>query len=288
MTAHKLSFKTPEGEEAYLAAYAENLALWPVPYQEQYIETSHGITHVVTAGPVGAPPVVLLHAYAMNATEWFANVEALAKTHRVYAIDVMGDMTQTVQTRPFKKRAETAVWLKELLDTLGIERTVMIGHSYGGWLTLNFALCAPERLEKIVLLAPASTFVKMVPQFTLRRIMAYLFQKRGVPSFAKWSVAPGNAIPEGQVQLLALAMKHYRFTAAPLQPDVYTDAELSQIKTPCLLLVGEDEVIYRHEAAVERAQRLIQGIQVQVIKGAAHMLNMEQAAQVNTAIGAFL
>jgi pimeloyl-ACP methyl ester carboxylesterase len=288
MTTRQLSFKTPEGQAQYLAAYADLLALWPVAYQEQYIETSHGVTHVITAGPEGAPPVLLLHAYAFNATEWYANIEALAKDHRVYAVDVMGDMTQTVQTRPFKRRAEAAVWLGELLDAFGIQRTIMIGHSYGGWLTLNMALCAPERLERIVLLAPASTFVKMVPQFNVRRILAYLFQRRGIPSFAKWCLAPGNILPDGVVHLMSMAMKHYRFTSMPLQPDVYTDEELSRITTPCLLLLGDHEVIYSPEAAVARAQRLVKQIKVQIIRHASHVLNIEQSGQVNEAIAAFI
>jgi pimeloyl-ACP methyl ester carboxylesterase len=239
MSERKLSFKSPEGQEQYLAAYDAVLALWPVPYQSQYIETSHGVTHVITCGPADAPPVVLLHAYLFSSTEWYANVEPLAANHRVYIVDVMGDMTQSVPSRPFRKRAETAVWLGELLDALGIQRTIMIGHSYGGWLTINFALHAPERLERIVLLAPAASLLPMVGQFTLRRLAAWLFPKRGIQSFVKWCAAPGNRIPDSMVQQMVLAVKHYRYTAMPPMPDVYTDEELTRIQTPCLLLVGE-------------------------------------------------
>lgn len=167
---HAHSFRTDEGRAQYLATYNEILALWPVPYESKFVPTSHGTTHVLVCGPEGAPPLVLLHAYAFSAASWYAQVGALAAGHRVYAVDVMGDMTQTLQTRHFKNRTETAQWLRELLDALGIQKTVMAGHSYGGWLTLNFALCAPERVERIALLAPASTFVPMVWHFNLRRI----------------------------------------------------------------------------------------------------------------------
>lgn len=288
MSARTLSFKTPEGQAAYLAAYDANMALWPVPHQSHYIQTSHGVTHVITCGPADAPPVVLLHAYLFSATEWYANVAALAANHRLYVVDVMGDMTQTVQSRPFRKRAETAIWLSELLDALGIERTIMIGHSYGAWLTLNFALHAPERLERMVLLAPAASFMPMVRQFLLRRLAAWLFPVRGVQSFAKWCLAPGNRIPECVVQLMTMAVKHYRYTSMPPMPDVYTDEELRRIETPCLFLVGEREVIYKAADAVERATRLVKGLQAKIIPNASHALNMEQPDKVNEAILPFI
>lgn len=288
MSSPTLSFKSAEGEAQYLDQYAANMTLWPVPFEELRIPTSHGTTHLIACGPLNAPPLILLHAYGFSATSWYANVATLAKDHRVYAVDVMGDMNQTVQTKHFKKRAETAVWLKELLDALGLGKVSMIGHSYGGWLTLNFALCAPERLNRMVLLAPAASFVPMVGSFNLRRILAYFFPNRGLDHFARWCLAPGNTIPQGMTNLMRLAMKHYRFTGMVVQPNVYTDEELRSIETPALLLIGEQEVIYQAGAAMERATRLLKRLQTQVIPGAAHILIMEQPEPINQAIGAFL
>lgn len=288
MSANALSFKSPAGAAEYLQAYNAVLTLWPVAHESHYIETSHGVTHVVTAGPEGAPPIVLLHAYAFSSAEWYANVEALSANHRVYAVDVMGDMNQTVMKRPFKQRAELAVWLRELFDALGIAKAVLMGHSYGGWLTLNFAMQYPERLTKIVLLAPAASFVPMVGQFTLRRILAFILPKWFLPAFGRWSVAPGNPVPVLLLEQMRVAMRQYKFTSMVLQPDVYTDAELAQIKTPALVVVGEHEVIYNPAKAVERAQRTVAGLQVRMIPGASHALLMEQPAAVNEAILSFV
>jgi len=46
-------------------------------------------------------------------------------------------------------------WLDELIMALKLENSVnIVGHSYGGWLTSQYALKFPENLNKIVLLAP--------------------------------------------------------------------------------------------------------------------------------------
>lgn len=54
-------FWSPEIEARFNAAYEAVLKQWPVPYQERYVATRFGDTHVIESGPPQAPPVVLLH-----------------------------------------------------------------------------------------------------------------------------------------------------------------------------------------------------------------------------------
>jgi pimeloyl-ACP methyl ester carboxylesterase len=55
-----------------------------------------------------------------------------------------------------------ADWLTSILDALKKEKAYMAGLSLGGFLTISYALEKPERIKKIVLLAPATTFAPSV------------------------------------------------------------------------------------------------------------------------------
>lgn len=288
MSAPALNFKTAQGETRFLTAYNQVRSLWPVASESLRIPTSFGSTHVLACGPADGRPLVLLHGFGFGATMWYPNVAALAKDHRVYAVDNLGDMNQSVPERAFKHRRETADWLRELLDRLGIDRATVMGHSYGGWLTLNFAQCAPERVERIVLLAPAASLVPMVKQFYLRVMGAGMFPTVGmVRSFARWCVAPGHAVPEELVQQFAMGLKHYKFGRV-VMPDVYTDEELRSVKTPALLLIGDKEVIYDPQAAMDRAARLMPNLETDWIGNAGHGLSLEQADKINERVLRFL
>jgi pimeloyl-ACP methyl ester carboxylesterase len=69
---------------------------------------------------------------------------------------------------------------------------------------------------------------------------------------------------------------------------VYTDEELQALKSPTLLLIGQQEALYSPEAAAARARHLIPDIQTGIIPGAGHDLPVSKAAEVNGRILGFL
>lgn len=149
-------FKTAESEARYFAAYNATLAHWRVPVESFDVPTRFGNTHVNACGPEGAPPLLLLHGLAISSTMWYPNVRDLSRSFRVYALDTIGDKGMSVCTRPLMTALHFVEWLTDVYSGLGFERAHLAGMSYGGFLALNLALFAPERVKKLVLLAPAA------------------------------------------------------------------------------------------------------------------------------------
>lgn len=154
-------FRSPEAEAKYDAAYEAVLKQWPVPYDELYIPTRFGDTHVIASGSKDAAPLVLLQPTGGGATIWFRNVGPLSQRYRTYAIDTIGEANRSVLTRPIKSRQEFADWVVDLFKGLQIDSAHVVGNSFGGFLALNTALFLPEHVKKVVLISPAATFVQM-------------------------------------------------------------------------------------------------------------------------------
>jgi pimeloyl-ACP methyl ester carboxylesterase len=290
MPAQSSNFKTPEGEAKYIAAYETTLTLWVIPYEFLEVPTPWGRTHIIACGPKDAPPLVLLHGMSLSATMWFSNVAALSRNYRIYAVDTIGSAGKSVAVRPLKSRADLAGWLNGVLDGLGISQTHMLGHSHGGWLALNFALSASERVKRLILLAPAASLLPLVSQFWLRGIPVMLFSRRSfITNFMKWMTVEGFVVNELFVEQFVLGVKNFRpRPQIRVLPTVFTDDELRQIKAHTLLLIGGKEVIYDPEAAVKRAKQLIPHVEAEMVPNASHGLPMEQAELVNERILSFL
>jgi pimeloyl-ACP methyl ester carboxylesterase len=279
-------FSTPEDRAKYLTAYENMFSLWKVPHDGVEVKTSYGSTHINFSGPDDGYPLVLLHAAGLTSTVWFANIAALSAHHRVYAVDVIGDAGRSVANRLMKKRTDYAHWLKEVFEGLNIKKADLLGHSYGGWLTMNMALAYPEQLRKIVLLAPAASFRPL--GFITKLILCLAEFKIHPPirPFLKAGAAENTVIEESFIHLIEEVTRYCR--PVTMYPTVFTDEELKQIDLPALLLIGAGEKIYNHQKAIQRAQRWMPHLTAEIIPGAGHLLIMDQPEIINARILKFL
>jgi pimeloyl-ACP methyl ester carboxylesterase len=288
MSEQRSMFKTPQGEAQYLAAYDATLRQWPVPVESFDVPTRFGSTHVNACGPQSAPPLVLLHGFCFSSTMWHPNVADLSRAYRIYALDTMGDSGRSVCTRPLVQLSDFVDWLSDVFDELQIERAHVAGMSYGGFLALNLARCAPQRVMKLILLAPAASFLPLVTQFYLRGMAASFFPIRPlILSMARWMSTLPVVDGEPAIEQFVMTMRHFRI-GVTVTPRVYTDDELRQIKAPTLLLIGEREVIYDPQAALKRALALMPNIQGHIVPGASHALTWDRSEVVNARMLEFL
>lgn len=278
-------FKTSEAKEQYNAVYETALKLWPIPYNELYIPTRFGLTHVIASGSDEAPPLVLLHPAGSPAIIWYRNVAAFSRHFRTYAVDVIGEVNKSFPTSPIQSRQELADWIVDLFSGLKIESAHMVGNSFGGFLTLNTALFLPERLKKIVLISPAATFVQMWAWYWYF-FPAYLTGSKYLLRRAYDWIWQDFPIDECMAQLRAIT----RVSGVPchIPPSVLGDQELRKIKTPTLLLIGDQEVIYKPEKAIRRASQLVTNLKAEMIKNANHNAEYTAAEEVNEKILDFI
>jgi pimeloyl-ACP methyl ester carboxylesterase len=285
-----MSFKTEEGEKLFNTAYENNLKQWPVAYESLTVHTTYGETHIIAAGENHLPPLIMLHGAGMGATVWRNNIGMLSKDHRVYCLDVMGDMNKSEPTKSFNKGEEIGEWVCEVLDGLGIEKTDVIGHSAGGYATLNFVIYAQHRVKRVILLAPAASFIPLYKQFFVRLVLINIIRNKAFIQrfFCNWFVAKGNIISGYNFEQFIYGVFHYKYKTKPVIPAVIPKEKLKTIKVPVLMLMGEEEIIYNPMKAVASAKECIPHIDVKMIANASHCLFIEKAEQVNQYMVNFL
>ena len=289
-------FKTEAAEARYMAAYDAVLAKWPVAYEEITVPTRLGATHVIASGPADAPPLVLLHAMMATATVWRPNVEALSEHFRVYAVDTVGQGGRTVASRKIESPRDYADWLNDLFDGLGIARASVVGNSYGGFIALNQAAMAPERIDRVVLISPAGGFVSIMPLFrsmiyqALKGMLLGVFGAGGPRPDLPAVVAGDVGFNEEDEDWLALGgqLMDGSHRINMILPAVLSDAELRAIQAPTLLLIAEHEILYEPDPTLRTAMTRMPGLEGEIVPGAHHLAAMAQPDAVNARIVDFL
>lgn len=284
-------FRKKGNEKSFVEAYDEVLKLWPVPYEELMIPTQFGETHIVVAGPKDAEPLILIHGMTFSATMWYPNIELLASRYRVYALDTIGDLGKGNVTSIMKKREDAVDWLDDVLSGLKLSSAIFMGHSMGGWLSMNYAIHSPEKVEKLVLLAPAAGIHKVTPKFLLKVYPAILFpSEERIQKEISWFLSPTFQRNE-QLEKLIRQFVISSMNCVPVMrviPTVFTDQELQNLSIETLLLVGNHEVIYNPIKMLEKAKRLLPNLTSQLVPNAGHGLSLEQHEIVNEAVKSFL
>ncbi len=288
-------FRSAEAKEKYLKLYDLRAKKWPVVSESRMVDTSYGQTFVRLSGPAGARPLVFLHGVSGNSLQWMPNIKALSGSFRTYALDNIYDNGRSIYTRPMGGPDDFVNWLEELFRALDLSDNIsLVGLSYGGWLTAQYALRFPSRLDKIVLIAPAGTVLPISFKWIVRALLCAVPHRHFTRSFMYWLLEDlarqgpsGRAFLEEFIDEAYLAFRSFK-PKRLVNPTVLKDEEWRRIKVPALYLVGENEKIYSARKAIQRLNEVAPQIKTELIPQAGHDLTIVQAEMVNNKVLGFL
>ena len=191
--------------------------------------------HSITGdGPL---TVVLTHGLAAGEATWSAQVPALAARHRVLTWDLRGHGRSGAAPEPCTI-ADLAADLRSVLDSAGVERAVVLGHSAGGVVAMQFALDHPQRTAGLVLVGTASECNAAARQFY--EDLAAIAEERGMdPVRRRLGVSAEQArqAPTDAATFARVARAMASLNNAPLTP------RLGEIRCPTQIIVGDKDFL---------------------------------------------
>jgi pimeloyl-ACP methyl ester carboxylesterase len=288
-------FKSEKAKQTYLTYYDEHAKRWPIPSEEKMVKTSFGQTFVRISGPEDDPPLVLLPGDSENSLTWIPQIEALSADHRTYAVDNIFDWGRSIYTRPMKKPGDYVQWLDELFTTLELDNINLLGFSYGGWQASLYTLSYPQRLNKLILLAPAATVLPGRLELMARGIIYYFIPTRFiVQNYLYWYNADSvrkdiksREVIDNMVNEALLSFKCFKRRGF-VAPTVLTDEDWQKIEVPTLFLVGQNEVTYSAQKAIRQLNKVAPKVKTVITSDAGHDLAIVKTEWVNNEVLKFL
>lgn len=270
----------PEVKPKLDALYDERLAEWPVACETRLIDTEYGKVFVIISGPEDAPAMLLLHAASVSSMSWKDNVAALSENYRVYAIDTIGEPGRSelhdVNHFPGSGK-DLADLYTEITHQLGVERAYVVGASYGGFIATNYALYAPERVEKIALLGAMG----VTPNTGWVALKLTLFSFYPVQPFKAhmrtWAFGDGPGL-EWPRHYFGYVLDGVQGRFYP--PMTFKKAELQSLQVPVLVVLGQTDNLVGDPEKVRAYVRAIPDLQVEVLD-TGHLIGVEQPERVD-------
>ncbi len=272
------------------------------------IPQPEGSLRVVTRGTTG--PAILLLSGAGNdniSLSWRRAIPALAESHRVFALDWPKQGGST----PWNGKADHERMLSCIdatLDHFELDTVSLVGVSQGGALTLAYAIERPERVQKIVALAPGGiiTFPPVVHQllwlmaksrFLNRTLPSWIFRSRAACAwFARTSLFAGpvddfdEIVDEYHSDAVANGSGSSDWQNGSIgfrRMNVDLRPRLHELQCPTLIIQGDKDVgiAPKHTRAAAEA---IPNASYELIEETGHWPNRQRPDLVNGLISAFL
>lgn len=260
-------YKSHAGAMAIRQQYDAALGAWPVPSEQTRIATAAGETFVVSSGPNDAPPVILLHGSGANATTWLSDVAAWSQKFRVHAVDMLGEPGRSAEVRLALDSDDTAAWLDDVLEALGITDTALVGMSLGGWTALDYTIRRPTRVTRVVLLCPGG-IGRQKYGWLPKALLMGAFGKQGRRRMARQVTGLHDAEYRAILDQVALTFAHFRPRTEKLP--IFDDSALHSVSAPMLAIVGDRDVLMNSAETTERVRRCIPRARVTVLPGTGH------------------
>jgi pimeloyl-ACP methyl ester carboxylesterase len=222
----------------------------------------------VERGAPDAEPLLFVHCWGLSSAAFAELFDRLAGHYRVIAPDLPGFGRSPAFSGAVSYEAYADV-LAGVLDDLGIERAHVAGLSMGGGIALSFAARHPQRVRRLVLMAPTGCPEVSLPRLACNR-MIELAEQSLHPAQLHGSARAGRAFAANLLRHPATLWATVRMVAAR---DIRDEAR--RIRAPTLLLWGARDRTVPPRLAAQFAERLPRAT-VHVMRGSFHQMAVTQ------------
>jgi 2-succinyl-6-hydroxy-2,4-cyclohexadiene-1-carboxylate synthase len=249
--------------------------------------SSVGELSYTLSGPTRYPTVLFLHGFMGSAADWRDVTTVLGDRVRCLAADLPGHGA-SLGLPPEEYTVDGAARaLLDLLDELGIERSIVVGYSMGGRLALYFALRHPERCAGLFLESASPGIEKAAEREAWRyadeekakrlassdfgEFLADWYRQPLFASLARCEGLVERAVEERRRNYPAELARSLRGMGAGNQPSLW--GELSRLQAPVLAVAGAlDE---KYAMIADRMASFNPKIRLAVIPGVGHNIHLE-------------
>lgn len=228
-------------------------------------------------------PVVLLHGWGAESGTFQSVFDSLSSSHQVYALDLPGFGLSEIPPIAWDA-LDYAKLLSNFLDKLNIVKASLIGHSYGGRISIVIAANEPEKIQKVILVNSAG----IKPRRTMKYYCKYILARIG--RIFRRLGSYGNTLADSIAD--RVGSKDYK-EAGPMRGTMVKSVNqdlrpfLSKIRTHTLLIWGEDDYDTPLSSG-RKMEKEIPNAELVVLKNAGHFSYLDQSKQFIQLVSTFL
>lgn len=239
--------------------------------ESRFVQVGNHRIHFFKHGQ--GPPLLLVHGVAMRAEDFSPLLRVLSRTHSVYAPDLLGyGESDQPRDSDYSVATQTDV-VRGFMDAVGLKSADIVAVSMGGWIALKLAAEDPQRVQKLILIAPAglafkttlhensfsaTTIAEQRASFALQTDRAALLPDFVIRDFVRLSKKKSWIVKKSMRSMLT-------------RRDLLLDGKLRGVRAPVLTIWGTHDKIVPFALAA-RMQRELPQSRLVAVDGCGHLV----------------
>jgi pimeloyl-ACP methyl ester carboxylesterase len=275
-------YRSPEARAEIADLYERARRALPMATDSRMVATRFGDSHVLTAGPEDAPPVVVFgggNVVGPLTLGWFS---PMAERFRLIAPDTIGQPGLSADRRVSGLDDSLGLWAIDVLDQLGLDRVGAIGVSYGAGVLLRIAEIAPDRIGRAALVVPSG--ITGSPVRAMLRLAAGYVAYRIRPSRSRAaSVATYLAHePTDSVMVESIELSFGGTKLETEMPRIARAENLAGFGSPVLVIAAEHDPLFPPKRVLPAARALFRNLEsASVLQGSGHIPTPDAASRLS-------
>ncbi|WP_286167155.1 alpha/beta hydrolase [Clostridium sp. D33t1_170424_F3] len=269
----KTIYKSKDGKTAVLKLYDSQLEKLGCGYQDRYVATSFGQTHLVETGNLEGPPLLVFHGGNSTTAYHLLLCRFLLKDFHVYAVDIIGHPGKSAEVSLSPYGCDYGKWTNEVVSGLGFNQIRCFGGSFGGGVLAKFMCVAPEKIVKSVLVVPSgiNNAFPIGSAKMMLPLLQYVSTKddKYITRAALYMAITREVLDTDTLDTVKNSFQYVKTKIG--MPSNVSGKKMRRCTAPVLVMAGEYDCLFPAKKVLKRAEKILPDSTLYELKGRGHM-----------------
>lgn len=269
----KTIYKNKSCKDKVLKLYDKQLDRLAIAYNDLYINTSFGKTHLIETGNKSGAPLLLFHGGNATTSYNLLACSFLLNEFHIYAVDTIGHPGKSAENSLSPNKYDYGKWASEVITAIGYTKIRCFGGSFGAGIIAKTMCVSPEKLEKVVLYVPSG--IKNAPAYKIMNMMLPMIMY-WITHENKWlekcilpmAVTVEN-IDEDIFETAKCSIDNVKIKAG--MPSNVTPEDMKKCVAPTLVMAGEKDCLFPAKLVIPQAKKMIPNCVTYLLQNRGHM-----------------
>lgn len=266
-------YKSEKGKEVILSLYERQLKQLDRKYEDIYIHTSFGKTHLIETGNLSGVPLLVFHGGNATTAYNLLACDFLMRDFHIYAVDTIGHPGKSAESCLSPNNYDYGKWAAEVIEALGYERLSCFGGSFGAGIIAKTMCVKPEKVKRAVLYVPSG--IKNAPAINSMSMMfpMILYWITHKDKWLKKCMLPMAVVEENVTDdIYETAKLSIDFVKVKTgMPSNVNAKDMKKCKAPTLVMAAEKDCLFPAKGVIPRAEQIIGNCTTYLLQGRGHM-----------------